>query len=305
MSEPALPTALAIANRGFAVFPANWPIEHRGRTICSCRCELRGQPACSRPAKHPQGLLVPRGLLDASRESWQIKLWWHREPQANLGIECTGLIVVDVDSRDGGDESLRALEREHGELPLTWRSITGGGGEHIFFRCPDSVEVLNVVAKQSKDPPLGPGIDIRTKGGYVIAPPSKHISGRTYEWNVDFHPADVPLAVAPDWIVERLTTARGTTNSNGMPNEPIGSDIWSQLTRQPITQYPDDAAARIAGHFFCHNCDYELVLGMLHAWNTTWCKPPLNDDELKDVVDRIANREAEKIRARLNRKRSA
>ena len=304
MTESVLLNALAVAHRGFKVFPANWLIEHRGRTICSCRCEQRGQPPCTKPAKHPHGLLVPNGVLDASTETWQIKLWWQRAPQANLGVECTGLIVVDVDPDDGGDESLRKLEAEYGELPLTWRSLTGGGGEHIFFRCPDGVEVSNVVAKQMDEPPLGPGIDIRTKGGYVIAPPSQHISGRAYAWSVDHHPKDVPLAAAPDWLVERLTTRGTATGPDGTPVEPIPSDVWSRLTRQPIIEYHNMAAAKIAGHFFRHSCDYELVLGMLHAWNTACCKPPLDYHKLKEIVDRIAMREANRIRAQLKRDRS-
>jgi hypothetical protein len=294
MSEASvLATALALANRDRKVFPANWPIEHRGRVICSCRSELRGQPPCGKPAKHPHGLLVPNGLLDASTESWQIKLWWQRAPQANLGMECTGLVVVDVDPDDGGDESLAALEHEHGELPLTWRSLTGGGGEHIFFTCPNGVEVLNVVAKQTDDPPLGPGIDIRTKGGYVIAPPSRHINGRSYAWSVDHHPKDVPLAPAPDWLIERLTRARGGATDDA-PIEPLPSDVWWRLTHEPVEQYHDAAAARIAGHLFAHWCDYQLVLGLLHAWNSAWCKPPLGYHELKRIVDRIATRQANK-----------
>src|SRR5215471_8026725 len=122
-TETMLGTALAFANRDFAVLPANWLIEHKGKQICSCRCELRGMPPCSKPAKHPYGLLVPNGLLDASTEPWQIKLWWQRAPLANLAVECTGLIVVDTDPKDGGDESLRQLEAKYGPMPLTWRAL--------------------------------------------------------------------------------------------------------------------------------------------------------------------------------------
>jgi hypothetical protein len=298
MSDSVLATALALAARGHPVFPANWPIEHRGRIICSCRSELRGQPLCSKPAKHPYGILVPNGLLDASTESWQIKLWWQKEPQANLAMECSGLVVVDADPNDGGDESLRALEREHGELPLTWRSLTGGGGTHDIYKAPDGVDLVNVVAKQMTDPPLGRGVDIRTKGGFIITPPSLHVSGRRYEWSVDHHPKYVELAPAPPWLIERLTkvhSATGTIDANGAPIAPISSDIWAQLTRQPITKYQDMAAARIAGHFFRHSCDYQLVLGMLHAWNSAWCKPPIPYRELERIVGRIAVREAQRI----------
>ena len=89
----------------------------------------------------------------------------------------------------------------------------------------------------------------------------------------------------------------------GAQPEPISSDKWAQLTRQPDPEYRDEAATKIVGHLFRHNCDYELVLGMLLAWNTACCMPPLDYDELKDVVDRIALREANRIKAQLKRDR--
>ncbi len=61
------------------------------------------------------------------------------------------------------------------------------------------------------------------------------------------------------------------------------------------------AAAKIAGHFFRHSCDYQLVLGMLHAWNSAWCKPPLGYHELERTVGRIAAREAERIEREIAR----
>jgi Bifunctional DNA primase/polymerase, N-terminal len=210
-------------------------------------------------------------------------------------------VVVDIDPRHGGDESFRELERKHGEMPLTWRSLTGGGGEHVIFTCPDGIEISNVVAEQAKDPPLGAGIDIRARGGYIVAPPSRHISGRSYAWSVDHHPQDVQLAPAPDWLIERLTQRRTAAAPDGVSVEPIPSDVWSQLTRQPITEYRDMAAASIVGHLLRHNCDYELVFGLLHAWNSAWCKPPLGFYELERIIIRIANREADRIEAELKR----
>lgn len=287
--------ALAFARHGYAVFPVTWPVEHRGRTICSCRCELRGMPPCEKPAKHPHGLLVPNGLLDASKETWQIKLWWQRAPEANLGVECTGLVVVDVDPDDGGGASLKKLEAEHGEPPLTWRTLTGGGGEHIFFACPEGVEVSNLVAKHElkfgREPPLGPGIDVRARGGYVIAPPSRHISGRPYAWSVGHHPQDVSLAPAPDWLIEKLTARTAVTTNGGAPIEPIASDTWARLTAGTICEYRDAAAAQVAGHLLRRWVDPYLVAGLMHAWNRIYLHPPLPDDELRRILDRIARRE--------------
>jgi hypothetical protein len=294
--ETVLLTALAFARNGHAVFPVNWPVEHNGHPRCSCGSDSRGRP-CTNPAKHPYGKLAPNGILSATTESGVAKHWFGLlAPQANLGVTTDRLVVIDIDPRHGGDESFAALEREH-EIPPTWRVLTGGGGEHIIFACPDGVAIANVVAAQMDSPPLGPGIDVRARGGYIVAPPSRHISGRPYAWEVDHHPQDVPLAPAPDWLITRLK-ARTTDNTS---IEPIASDEWAKLTREPVTDYHDMAAARIAGHLFRHNCDYALVLGMLHAWNTAWCKPPLGYHELNRIVGRIANREAERIERELAR----
>jgi Bifunctional DNA primase/polymerase, N-terminal len=293
-----LASALAWVRHGHAVFPLWWPVEHNGQRVCAC-----GRLCGERAAKHPVARYAPNGVHSASTESGIVKLWWGlRVPDANLGVATEKLVVIDVDPRHGGDESFKQLEAEHGEMPSTWRVITGGAGEHIIFAAPDGVEISNVVAENMKDPPLGAGIDVRAKGGYIVAPPSRHISGRSYAWSVDHHPADVPLAPAPDWLITRLT-ARTTTDfaPDGGTIEPLPSDVWTELTRPPITEYPDAAAARIVGHLFRHNCDYSLVLGLLHAWNTACCTPPLGYYELKRVVDRIANREADRIERELAR----
>jgi len=301
VTEPVLPTALAFARHGHAVFPVNWPVEHKGRLICSCGSELRGRPCSKNAAKHPYGKLAPHGLRSATTEAGIIKHWFgYQAPQANLGVVTDRLVVVDVDPRHGGDESFAAIEREHGELPPTWRVLTGGGGEHILFGCPDDIEVTSFAAEQMEKAPLGPGIDIRARDGYIVAPPSRHISGRPYAWSVDHHPKDVDLAPAPDWLIARLQARISSSAGDIAPNkEPLPSDFWERLTRQPITEYRDMAAARIAGHLFRHHCDYMLALGLLHAWNSAWCKPPLGYYELARIVDRIAGREAERIERQL------
>jgi hypothetical protein len=294
-----LATALAFARRGHAVFPVNWPVERNGKLVCSCGGDARGRP-CGSAAKHPYGRLAPNGLLSATADTTIIKGWFgDQAPQANLGVDTTELVVVDVDPRHGGDKSLQTLEREHGSLPLTWRALTGGNGEHIIYTAPEGVEVSSFGAGSMSDPPLGTGIDVRARGGYIVAPPSRHISGRPYAWSVNHHPQDVPLAPAPDWLIARLTTRTTTPSPRGSPAEPLASDVWSLLTSQPIMEYRDMAAARIAGHLFRHSCDYTLALGLLHAWNSAWCNPPLGYYELARIADRIADKEAQRIEREL------
>jgi hypothetical protein len=280
----ALLTALAFARHGHPVFPVNWPVAHRDGLRCSCGSDSRGRPCGKNAAKHPYGKLAPNGLLSATTESGVVKHWWgYLAPEANLGVVTDKLVVIDVDTRHAGDESLRVLEREHGEMPPTWRALTGGGGEHVLFACPDGVEVNS--SQAATNPVLGPGIDVRARGGYIVAPPSRHISGRVYAWSVDHHPQDVPLAPAPAWLVERLAARAGNE-----PSDATSPEVWQRLAKS-VPEYPDAAAAQIFGHLLRRWVDPYLAASLLHAWNKAYVTPPIPDDELRRIIDRIARRE--------------
>jgi hypothetical protein len=270
--------ALAFARHGHAVFPAWWPRERNGRLICACH---KGAD-CTSAAKHPYGPLAPHGLLSATTDPDLVRQWFGQIP-ANLGIVTERLIVLDIDARNDGEESLRALEREHGALPATWRVLTGGGGEHVLFACPDDVLVYS--SQAGDNPVLGPGIDVRARRGYIIAPPSRHVNGRIYAWSVDHHPADVPLANPPDWLLARLAERAVKERQDATPPE-----VWQRLT-EPVRDYPDAAAAQVAGHLLRRWVDPYLVAGLLHAWNQTYVQPPLPDDELRRILDWVARLE--------------
>ncbi len=66
-------------------------------------------------------------------------------------------------------------ERDH-EFPPTWRAMTGGGGEHVIFACPEGIIVNSSSA--ASNPLLGAGIDIRAKDGYIVAVPCRHVGPR-------------------------------------------------------------------------------------------------------------------------------
>lgn len=117
----------------------------------------------------------------------QVDAWWAQFPDANVAIHCDGLLVIDVDTKKDGNFSLIELEMEHGELPKTLTTITPTGGRHLFFKAPHNVP--NGVDV------LGPGLDVRSGGGYVVAPGSTVPAGR-YRFE-----ADLPTADAPEWLV--------------------------------------------------------------------------------------------------------
>ena len=136
--------------------------------------------------------LTDHGYKDASTDASTIGQAWTRNPDANVGLVTGSLIVVDVDGPEGA-KSLEALEAQHEPLAPTLSASTGRG-VHRYYRCPEGVTIGNSAGK------LGVGLDVRGKGGYVIAPPSVHASGKRYEWIAE----GVPIAELPEWIAELL-----------------------------------------------------------------------------------------------------
>lgn len=175
------------ASNGWPVIPLH-PIRNG---VCTC-----GRADCSSPAKHPR---TANGLKDATTDANTIDRWWRRWPDANVGV-CTGgasgIVVIDIDPRHGGDDSLAELERANSTLPTTAEVMTGGGGRHLFFKHPGS-EVRN----RSN---VRPGIDVRGDGGYIVAPPSVHLSGGVYAWRPGHGPDEMEPAEMPGWLVDLI-----------------------------------------------------------------------------------------------------
>ena len=155
--------ALAYAARDWAVFPLH--------TIDGGQCTC-GQVSCSKKGKHP---LYNGGFKIATTDRDVIRSWWEINEDANIGI-ATGaisqLIVIDVDAGEGknGLNSLKQLELAFGLLPRDLVVRTGGGGLHYYLHMP-AQPVSGSVSK------IGLHIDVRADGGYVVAPPSRHIQG--------------------------------------------------------------------------------------------------------------------------------
>lgn len=168
--------ALKYADYGFAVFPL--------------------APGSKSPLRDTEG------VKEATTDKETILARWKREPEANIGIATgqSGLVALDVDPRDGGTDTLRELEDKHGNLPQTLTARSGGAdrGVHLIFKAPDTDDYLGTS--------LGPGLDVRRGGYYIVAPPSIHPdTGNSYEWIDKCSPADLP-----QWAVKQLTEPKST-----------------------------------------------------------------------------------------------
>jgi hypothetical protein len=170
------------------VFPVHWPQAADDGTVwCSC-----GAGDCADVAKHPR---TAHGFGDASTDPAQILNWWGRWPAANIGVatgERSGLVVLDVDLDKGGYRAFMALLEDLGRPTLlSLVQGTGGGGFHVLYRWPG--HRVGNSAKWLRDR-YGPGLDVRGDGGYIVAAPSLHRSGRRYAWQTG---AVGPLSLWP------------------------------------------------------------------------------------------------------------
>jgi hypothetical protein len=229
-----------------------------------------------------------RGVLDATKDPAQIAKWWGIRPDANIAV-ATGVpssfFVVDIDPRKDGDETLAELARRHGLLPHTAISLTGGGGQHLLFR-----HVVGV--RNSAERRLGPGLDVRGDGGYIVAPPSAHENGRCYAWDIDSHPDDVPVSEAPAWLIDLARTVPA-----GKPRAELPEN-WRRLVANGVGEGArNEAIARLAGHLLRRRIDPLVALDLVRTWNAVRCRPPLEDAEVCRTVDSIA---AAELRRREN-----
>src|SRR6266498_2587381 len=177
--------ALDYAARGVPVLPVHCPTSRPGHEVgCSC-----GDPGCGSIGKHP---ITAHGLKDASTNREQIEWWWRRFPHANVGLATEHVFdVLDIDGPIG-ERFIRRLpaDRPLGQLGPVVR--TGGGGWHVY---------LAPTGLGNPKPRDLEKVDWRGRGGYVLAPPSRHASGRRYRWVRDL---DTPLPEVPPALRERL-----------------------------------------------------------------------------------------------------
>ena len=170
---------------------ANW-YARRGLRVFPCK------PRDKVPA-------TAHGCKDATTDPAQIAAWWDGTYLYNVGLATGGgVVVLDVDINHSagkyGDETLAELEAQHGPLPETWMCLTGGGGVHYYFACDDPALTVGTG--------FAPGLDYRGAGGYVVAPPSLHANGRSYEWEAAHTPANTALAPLPDWLHSLMLEGR-------------------------------------------------------------------------------------------------
>jgi hypothetical protein len=234
-----------------------------GTTNHQCDC---GNPECHSPGKHPR---TTNGFKDATLDLEQIQAWWEQWPNANIGMP-TGLRssywVVDIDPPEG-ERSFESLCNGHPELPTVPSQTTGRLGKQLFFWY-DGKEIRNSSSV------LGMNIDVRGLGGYVVLPPSHHVTGRDYEWDDGLDLLTLGPIEAPAWLTEKATAplppirlVEPETPSDGLFTKVRSGERNSRLYR-------------LARSFHAKQFDQAAALSALRAANSQGTEQPLADSEV-------------------------
>jgi hypothetical protein len=257
--------AVGYAARGIPVLPLHYPLPHRNslqrvpggpqavvaRAACSCR-----DPGCGQPAKHPLGSLVPHGVKDATCNRARILAWWTRHPQAKIGLATGHLFdVLDVDG-PAGAQAIRTLADAHGLQSSGPLVCTGGGGWH-FYLVPTGLGNARPADLEH--------VDWRGRGGYVVAPPSRHASGQAYQWAAG-RDLDTPPGQVPAVLLERLQPHQRQRPTGPVePQRSLAAEVTAMRGRPSSRSWLESPLPRWASA--TGSC------GSRPATSTTWSPP--------------------------------
>ncbi len=217
MSIPILAGAIGLAkNYDWKILPVHG-IDEQGRCTCG-----KSHSDNREVGKHPA---LNSWNTEATSETTKIQTWWDENPDYNAGVFCkaSGIFVIDIDPRNGGDESyLKLEERAEGNLPPTVEAITGEyfvkgkavRGRHLIYKCDPNEKFLGNFNKEGL-----PGIDIK-HNGYVLISPSRHFSGVNYSWKPGHAPWEMDVAEAPEELLAALRSRSLSRGADSVSKSP-------------------------------------------------------------------------------------
>lgn len=319
-------SALFYARMGWPVFPLFNPVFNGQSVSCSC-----GNKRCDTIGKHPNFNAVKRGLHGASSNLDEVKSWWGFYPDSSIGIrtgrkmpegekeEGCGYVLLDIDEgyKNGkllsGEDQFEVLSKAVGGIPDTWET-TSGRGRHLWFKhpggdfwipnrgkitlpIPEWYQDVCYVNEKRRRLELD-NLQIRGDGGYVVAAPSLHASGRSYRWSEERNPkcladaAEIPPALLA-LLVRSVQVA---------PEGEAPEGDWPELERriyraQRYLESVPGAVSGQGGHDATFGMACDLVRGFVLPLDVSYqmmcdynskCVPPWDMEDIARKVEQAA-----------------
>lgn len=225
--------------------------------------------------------IIKKWQLNATNNSNKIREQWNNSDY-NIGIltgaNANNLTVIDCDVKDdinGINNFLEFLKNNDIELPKTLVATSGRGGKHYYFRSKSSniKSGTNVFDK---------GIDIRSNGGFIIAPPSLHANGNHYKWDNDFDIAYLPQSLE-DILLQDMSKEKIKATKEKKINC-IDIKRYSELANIQ-TGERNDTLFRLASKLIDSGLCYNAILDAINTENECKCIEPLTKEEVKNLVN--------------------
>jgi hypothetical protein len=238
---------------------------------------------CGNKGKHPRTdrkIGLQNGVKIASTDPEKIKVWWEKYPTANIGGRMLGKLGIDVDPKHGGNAAIHDLCEKYGQewLDGAWRNASGSGGDHFIFDNKTGVPFQNSASK------IGPGIDTRGDEGYLVMPPSLHVSGQRY---AVISPGEFPPI--PQFIIDALNAPKSKSEVV-FQDRPARSGIGNSSEKFLDGHRNDGLLAYGLGRMrYAWERTEDEHYSQLSRVNQLRCVPPLDDDEVRDLAAHIAN----------------
>ena len=239
-----------------AIEPAAWPVPAHWHVF-----------PCVPNEKRP---LTPNGVLDATNDPAQIAAWREQWPDANWAVACgpSGLAVADIDG-PVGEASWSDFERVHGGSPATLTVRTPRGGRHLYF----AGEARNSAGT------LGPKLDVRGTGGYVLLPGSA-VDGKPYTVATENPIAALPYDLTPP---KRERKAADPNLELDTPAAVFRAKEVASRAPEVTEGSRNDTAYRLGAELCDVGVSEGVALGLAEEWNARLAEP-LDQAELELAI---------------------
>ena len=269
--------------------------------ICSAdhsRMHAEHVKTCKYPGKTP---VIKQWSQKQTTTPAEVKHWYVENPSYNIGLvlgetQDWNIVGVDVDGEAG-----KALLQQwsHGVLPPTWEFVTGGGGYRYLYSLPKGAKSKKFKQAEGAN---HEELALLVSGQQTVLPPSLHVNGNSYQWVQGRSPADIPMAQAPLWIINRVVQFEDE-NATDDPSrlqqwaqeklsDPVKADDWTKSIQMGERS---NHLTKLAGSLIARrNIPKSEVITFLCAWNNEHCTPPLETSEIEAMVESIY--ESEKMK---------